>query len=98
MIRSSDKRQLIDPFIAAAALGAKPSDLIKDMETFGFLFESLCSRDLSIYIEYFGGKQYHYKDSDDLEIDMILYLPDGRWGAVEVKTGLSEIEKAEKVC
>lgn len=96
VVRSSDKKQLIDPSIAAVALGAKPNDLIKDMETFGFLFESLCSRDLSIYIEYHGGKLYHYKDSDDLEIDMILHLPDGRWGAIEVKTGLNELEKAEK--
>jgi predicted AAA+ superfamily ATPase len=95
-IRTTDKRELIDPSLAAVALGAKPNDLIKDMETFGFLFESLCSRDLSIYIESLGGHLFHYKDSDDLEIDFILHLPDGKWGAIEVKTGLNEIEKATK--
>lgn len=95
-IRSSDKRQLIDPSIAAVSLGAKPNDLINDMETFGFLFESLCSRDLAIYVESIGGKISHYRDSDQLEIDLILHLSDGKWGAVEVKTGLNEIDKASK--
>ena len=45
-IRSSDTRYYIDPSIAAAALGIGPNDLINDLKTFGFLFETLCIRDL----------------------------------------------------
>lgn len=29
----------------------------------------------------------HYRDSNGKEIDAIVTLPDGRWGAVEVKLG-----------
>ena len=40
-IRSSDTRYYIDPSIAVAALGVGPNDLINDLKTFGFLFETL---------------------------------------------------------
>ena len=48
-IRSSDTRYYIDPSIAVAALGLGPDDLVNDLHTFGFLFETLCIRDLRIY-------------------------------------------------
>ena len=41
IIRTSNKRHLIDPAIAASMLKASPEDLIYDMNTFGLLFESL---------------------------------------------------------
>ncbi|MEA1975712.1 MAG: DUF4143 domain-containing protein [Bacillota bacterium] len=46
IIRTSSKRHLIDPAIAASMLKASPEDLIYDMNTFGLLFESLVVRDL----------------------------------------------------
>lgn len=94
VIRAANKRQLIDPSIAAAALGAKPNDLINDLKTFGFFFESLCHRDLKIYANSMGGELYHYHDSYGLEIDGIIHLSDGKWGAVEIKLGGNEIEQA----
>lgn len=93
-VRTADKKQLIDPSLAAVALNANPNDLIKDLNTFGFLFESLCSKDLAVYIESLGGKLSHYRDSDGLEIDAIVHLPDGRWGAIEIKLSSIDFDKA----
>ena len=39
--RTSPKLHLVDPSLAAAALGASPKRLLADLNTFGFLFESL---------------------------------------------------------
>ena len=42
-IRSSAKRHLCDPSLAAAAIGATPKALLADLKTLGFLFESLAA-------------------------------------------------------
>jgi hypothetical protein len=93
-IRASVKRGLVDPSIAAAALGASPDDLVNDMNTFGLLFENLCVRDLRIYAESLGGMVYHYQDNGGLEADAIVHMENGDWGAVEVKLGAQDIETA----
>ncbi|MDR1158277.1 MAG: DUF4143 domain-containing protein [Oscillospiraceae bacterium] len=95
-IRTTAKRHFTDPSIATAALRAAPKRLLSDFETFGFLFESLCVRDLRIYAESIDGNVYHYRDKSGLEIDAVVQLADGRWGAVEVKLGAGEIEDASK--
>ena len=95
-IRTTDKRQLIDPSLGAAAIGAYPKDLLNDVNTFGLLFESLCLRDLSVYIEALSGEISHYRDSDGLEVDAIVHLSDGRWGAIEIKLGGDNHEKGAK--
>lgn len=48
-IRQSDTRYFVDPSIAVAALSAGPKDLLFDTKTFGFIFETLCIRDLRVY-------------------------------------------------
>jgi len=93
-IRTTPKRHFADPSLAVAALGATPEILVEDIKTAGFLFESLCFRDLSVYMDALGGAVYHYHDFDDLEADSILQLPDGRWAAVEVKLGEFEFDIA----
>ncbi len=95
-IRTSDKRQFIDPSIAAAVLGADANTLLDDFEYFGFLFESLVTRDLRIYAQANDGEIFHYRDKDNLEVDLIIRLRNGRWGAVEVKLGSREIEDGAK--
>ena len=70
--------------------------LKNDFNTFGFFFESICTRDLRIYAETHGGQVYHYNDSLGLEIDLIIELPDGRWAGVEVKMGENEVDKASE--
>ena len=95
-IRTTAKRHFVDPSIATAALRATPKKLLSDFETFGLFFESLCIRDLRVYAESIDGQVYHYRDKNGLEIDGIIELADGRWGAVEVKMGASEIEAASE--
>lgn len=92
-IRTSDKRQFVDPSIAVAALGINPDAIIEDFNYFGFLFESLCARDLRVYSEGLRGTVRHYHDNSNLEADLIISLNSGKWAAVEVKLGSKEIEE-----
>lgn len=89
-IRTSDTRYFSDPSIAAASLGFGPADLIKDIRTFGFIFENLCMRDLRVYCGAIGGKVFHYRDKSGLECDAVIHLPNGRFGLVEIKLGGKE--------
>ncbi|MDE7090829.1 MAG: DUF4143 domain-containing protein, partial [Bacteroidales bacterium] len=93
-IRTSDTRYFTDPSIATAALGLGPEDLLNDLNTFGLLFETLCVRDLRVYIESMGGKLYHYRDKNNLECDAVVRLNNGRYGLVEVKLGGEEAIEA----
>lgn len=96
-IRSKNTRQFVDPSIASASLGLGPDSLFKDMNTFGFLFESLVTRDLRIYAEAMGAKVNHYRDKKDREIDLVIHLNNGDWGAIEVKLGdEEEVDKSAK--
>ena len=92
-IRTSDKRQFVDPSLAVAAIGASPHTILEDFNYYGFLFESLCARDLRVYSETLLGSIRHYHDNSGLEADLIITLDDGRWAAVEVKLGSREIEE-----
>lgn len=86
-IRSSNTRYYIDPSIAAAALGIGPQDLISDLKTFGFLFETMCVRDLRIFADALNGEVYHYRDKEGLECDAVVHLRNGSYGLVEIKLG-----------
>ena len=86
-IRSSDTRYFIDPSIAAASLGIGPSDLMDDLKTFGFLFETLCIRDLRVFADSLGGQVYHYRDKAGLECDAVVHLRNGQYGLIEIKLG-----------
>ena len=93
-IRTKHVRHFTDPAIAAVLLNASPNDLIYDVETFGLLFESLVVRDLRVYVQHLDGEVFHYRDSTNLEVDAILHLNDGRWGAIEIKLGSAQIDLA----
>lgn len=86
-IRTSDTRYYVDPSIATASLGLGPEDLINDLRTFGFLFETLCVRDLRVFAESLNGSVYHYRDNTNLECDMVIHLRNGSYGLIEVKLG-----------
>ena len=86
-IRSSDTRYYIDPSIAAAALGIGPNDLVNDLKTFGFLFETLCIRDLRVFADSLNGEVYHYRDRDGQECDAVAHLGNGKYGLIEIKLG-----------
>lgn len=91
--RTSDTRYFVDPSIGVAALGIGPNDLMKDLRTFGLMFESLCIRDLRVYAEANNGKVYHYRDSSDLECDAVIHLRDGSYGLIEIKLGGDKLIK-----
>ncbi|MCR4693556.1 MAG: DUF4143 domain-containing protein [Firmicutes bacterium] len=93
-VKQAEKRHFSDPSLACALLKVTPNCLINDLNTFGFLFEALCERDLKIYAEYFGGKLYHYQDYSGKEIDAVIELEDGHWAAFEIKLGANQIEAA----
>ena len=91
-IRSSKKRNFIDPSIAAASLNVSPEYFSRDYKTLGFLFESLCIRDLKVYSSASNGIISYYHDRFDLEADAVLHLEDGRYALIEVKLGQSETD------
>lgn len=93
-IKQSEKRHFCDPSLACVLLNITPNMLLNDLETYSFLFESLCERDLKIYAESIDAHVYHYQDYKNREIDTIIELNDGRWCAIEIKLGANQIESA----
>ena len=91
-LRSGWKRCLSDPSIAVAAMGVSPSSLEQDLNTFGFIYECLCMRDLKAYSQAMGGRLSYYHDRMGLEADAVLHLDDGRYALIECKLGSREIE------
>lgn len=95
-MRTGKKRCLVDPSIAVAALGASPESLELDLNTFGFIFECLCFRDLKAYSQAIGGRLSYYHDRYGLEADAVMHLDDGRYALIECKLGSREIEEGAK--
>lgn len=86
-IRTSNTRYFVDSSIATAALGIGSNDLMHDLNTFGFVFENLCIRDLRVYAESINGTLYHYRDANGLECDAVIHLRNGSYGLIEIKLG-----------
>jgi len=94
-VKQAEKRHFTDPSFACSLLGITQEDkLIGDLQTFGFMFEALCVRDLRIYAQAFGGELYHYQDYENNEIDAVIEMPDGSWSAFEIKLGANQIDAA----
>lgn len=93
-IKQSSKRHFCDPSIAAALLGATPHMLMRDLRTFGVLFESLALRDLQIYAEALDAKLYHYQDYNGREIDAVIQNREGDWTAIEIKLNPQQVDEA----
>ncbi len=96
VIRSSKKRNLMDPSIAVAAMGLSPDYFRTDFKTLGFLFESLCIRDLKTYSSILDGDICYYRDRYGLEADGVLRLNDGRYALIEFKLGANEVDAGAK--
>ena len=96
-VGKSSKRHFTDPSLACAILSITPKILENDIRTFGLMFEALVERDLRIYIESLDGKLYHYRNNNNgVEVDAIVELPTGEFGAIEIKLGTNEIESAKE--
>lgn len=89
-VRTTNTRYFVDPSIACAALGINSNGLIKDLKTFGMLFENLCIRDLRIYADSLDATVKHYRDANGLECDAVITLRDGSYGLIEIKLGNDE--------
>lgn len=86
-LRATPSRHLVDPSLAAAALAADPEALLRDLNWFGLLFESLVVRDLRVYGQPRDAEVYVYSDNT-LEVDAIVVeRGTGQWGAFEIKLG-----------
>ncbi len=92
-MRSISKKEFIDPSIAVAALDLTPEILINDLNTFGFIFENLCLRDLKIYADSLNGNVSYYHDRYDLEADCVIHLSDGKYALIEIKLGDKFVEE-----
>ena len=95
-VKQMEKRHFSDPAMACALLNLTSAKLLQDLNTFGFLFESLVERDLDIYSQSFGGKLFHYQDYKNNEMDAVIELEDGEWCAFEIKLGAKRIEEGAK--
>lgn len=94
-VGKNPKRHFIDPSLGCAVLNITPDKLINDLETMGLYFEALCERDLKIYAESIGSKLYHYRENDTgIEVDAIIEIADGEYGAIEIKLGSNKEEEA----
>lgn len=98
-LRTKPKHGFADPSLPAALLGVGPDALMGNLQLFGQLFKELCLRDLRVYASSLKGARpgnplSYYRDSDGLEVDAIVELRDGRWGAVEVKLGANKAPDA----
>ena len=96
-VGKSPKRHLTDPSLACACLELTEEKLMKDLNTFGFMFEALVERDLRIYMDYLDGHLYHFRDNvTGLEVDSILEFYGGEYAAVEIKLGYNQVDEAKK--
>ncbi len=93
-IKQTPKRHFCDPSITAALLGATERMLMRDLRTFGFLFESLALRDLQIYAESLDARVFHYQDYAGQEIDAVIQFDDGRWSGFKVKLNPVQVDEA----
>ena len=63
---------------------------MQDFHTLGIYFENQVIKDLMIYAQAIDAQLYFYRDENGLEIDAIMELSDGSWGAIEIKLGSDE--------
>lgn len=96
-LRTKPKLYFTDPSLTASLLQIKPERLITNGQVFGTLFESLCLRDLLVYASVMPDAQSepirYYRDSDGLEVDVIIELRDGRWAGIEIKLGENKADE-----
>lgn len=93
VLRAGPKRHFVDPSLAVAALRGSPDGLLRDLNLFGFLFESLVVRDLRVYAQAADADVLQYRDSNGLEVDAIVQAANGEWAAFEIKLGPGQVDE-----
>ena len=99
-VRVKPKHCFVDPSLTAALLGIDKDRLLQHGQLFGKLFEEMVLRDLRIYASSMEGALpapvKYYRDSDNLEVDAIIELRDGRWAGIEIKLSENKTEDGVK--
>ena len=99
-LRTKPKRYIVDPSLTLSMLGMNEVSLLRDLQTFGMMFESMCLRDLRVYTSigsvFEGSQLRYYLDDSGLETDVIIELRDGRWGCIEIKLSEDKVGEAVK--
>lgn len=93
-LRTTPVRYFVDPSLGPAALNIGSAELIADPNALGFHFEALVIRDLRVYAQPLRGVVDSWRDSNGYEVDAIVSLRDGKWGAFEVKLNPDAVEEA----
>lgn len=93
-LRQAPRRHFCDPSLGVAAMGGSPERLLNHLEWLGLLFESLVIRDLRVLAQGLDGEVFHYRDDYGVEVDAIVQLRDGRWGAIDIRLGQGQVEAA----
>lgn len=95
-IKENGKIRFVDPSLPISILNLSKQKLMNNLNIFGNFFESLVIRDLNVYMNFLDGKVFQVKKDNGFEIDAILEYKDGTYAAVEIKTGLEQVDKAAK--
>lgn len=93
-LRAAPVRYFVDPSIGAAALHVGTAELRKDPNATGFHFEALAVRDLRIYSQLLAGTVESWRDSNGNEVDAVVTVPGGKWGAFEIKLNPRDVDAA----
>jgi predicted AAA+ superfamily ATPase len=98
-VRNREKMRFMDPAISCASLNLDKKKLMTNTKTTGFLFESLCTKDILTYADANEFSVCHYRETgsdNPLEVDLIVEAKGEKWAGIEVKLGVNELDKAEK--
>lgn len=93
-LRTTAVRYFVDPSLGPAALNIGSTELIADPNSLGFHFEALVIRDLRIYAQPMRGVVDSWRDSNGNEVDAIVSLRNGAWGAFEIKLNPDAADQA----
>lgn len=84
-LRRTPRRFFTDPSIGLVALGLGSDALKRDLAVAARHFEALVLRDLRTYADVLDGTVHHVRDNNGRTVDLVVVLPDGAWGAVQVR-------------
>lgn len=93
-LRSAPVRYFVDPSLGAAALNVGSAELRADPRAAGLQFEALVVRDLRIYSQPLGGTIDSWRDSNGNEVDAVVRIRGGSWGAFEIKMNPRDVDSA----
>ena len=85
---------MVDPSLGPAALGVGSAELSRDLNALGLDFEGLVVRDLRVYAQPLDGRVDSWRDSNGNEVDAIVTIGPGQWGAFEIKLNPDAVDAA----